>query len=302
MHQSVGPADGGGGKSSSAASKVLKYDDLPDAIDPKLRFNNVYLIFTPYDKKKLEFSLYTNDTIMYHRYEPVVNGEPTRVPPGLIFMDNLEKDIGFSVARYLKMFGLALGPGQMVPNPRKALQKPFAVKITNENPDTHDRLILARLCGPQISKPLVWTQKTITKPFNANIGFVEWAMLHYNRTTDIRTSLAKWRIPENRVIYCILSDRNQAFVFDIKESKLTQTYRSSDVDLVATVDRPVTGRKKRKEADPALLEGIIDDLEPGAPGGSAGGGEPAATATKSGGAYFTSDRPPRAAPSPPPGS
>ena len=72
--QGSGPADGGGGKSSSAASKVLKYDDLPDAIDPKLRSNNVYLIFTPYDEKKLEFSLYTNDTIMYHRYEPVVDG------------------------------------------------------------------------------------------------------------------------------------------------------------------------------------------------------------------------------------
>ena len=188
-------------------------------------------------------------------------------------MDNLEKNTAFDVARYLKMFGLALGPGQMVPKPTEALQKPFAVKITNENPDTHDRLILARLCGPQISKPLVWTQKTITTPFNANIGFVEWAMLHYNRTTDIKTSLAKWRVPGNRNIYAILSDRNHAFVFDIKESKLTRKYRFSDVDLVATVDRPrLTGIKKRKGADPALLDDIFGDLEPGAPGGGAPGG------------------------------
>lgn len=269
------------------ASLALESDDLPNPIDPNLSSDNVYLIFKPHDKKRLEFSLYTRDAFQYHRHDPVVNGESTRVPPGLIMTDNLEADTVYGVGRYLKMFGLALENKHAVPKPTEARQTPFAVRITNANREVHDRLTLARFCGLQISKPLFWNwperkRKVTYQPFGANIGFVEWAMLPYNQTNDIKTLLSVWEQKGPKPfpsISATILDRHQAFVFNIGMSKLAASYGVSGVEVVTTIV-PVAGkaRKKRKPDKPAEMPG-------------------------DGGTSFTDDRPPLAArttPLPPP--
>jgi hypothetical protein len=274
------------------ASFALEADDLPNPIDPTLLADKVYLIFKPFGPKKLEFSLYTSDGTQYNRHDPVVDGVLTRVPPGLIMTQNLEAETVYGVARYLKMFGLALEDKHAVPTPKETPQKPFAVKITNVNREVYDRLTLARFCGLQISKPLYWDRpdrkhKDMFELFHANIGFVEWAMLPYNQTKDIKTLLALWRQKSPSPVPFILAqpNRNQAFVFDITQSELEPAYGFADVELVTTIV-PVAGRSKRRRKD-------------NGPAAPLGDGGPAAQ-RKDKGVSFTVDREPVAAPAPPP--
>ena len=246
---------------------ALEATDLPTAIDPTLITNNTYLIFKPFGKKKLEYSLYTSDGTTYDRHDPVASGESTRVPPGLITPGNLGENKVIGVSRYLKMFGLALKYKHVVPTPEETPQKPFAVEVTNFDREVYDRLILARSCGPQGSKPLFWDRPNAEQrePFNANIGFVEWAMLPYNQTDDIKTLLKVWRGAGSLELIPSITakpwDRNLAFVFNIEESRLADTYNFADVDLVTTIG-PEAGRSKRRRKDggPAA---------PPAPGGPA---------------------------------
>ena len=277
------PAAGGpafSGVDQTLSSATFTPDLLPEAIDLILKDNQAYLIFTPAnDPKKLEFGLYLWDGANYIRYDPVVNGTRTRVPPGLISRSALEATKQyFGVARYLKMFGLALDDRHMVPNPRTELRKPFAVKITQENREFHDRLILARLCGVMTTRGITWHRPERSRMphdefFNANIGFVEWAMLPYNQTENIKTLLTTWDdtlVPN----ISVKPDRNAAFVFDIKNSELEVEYSSADVDLVTTIVPPQTSNPKKRRID----------------------GGPAATNDK--GVSFTEDREPKAAPPP----
>jgi hypothetical protein len=288
-----GPAVSGVDQSLTSAV-ALEADNLPEAIDPSLPLNKTYLIFKPFDKDRLEFSLYTSDGTQYNRYDPVVSGQSTRVPPGLIYTENLEANTVYPVSRYLKMFGLALENKRVVPEPKETPPEPFAVKVTNVVSEVYDRLILARLCGPQISKPLFWKRLQRTRMdqfqlFNANIGFVEWAMLPYNQKYDIKQLLAVWRGTESLGLMHFIEaqpDRHEPFVFDINESGLEDAYGFGDVKLVTTIlkQRPVPPaagslKRQRKNDGPAA---------PPAPGG------PAPQRTDNG-ALFTENREPVAA-------